>query len=212
MRAFVTASLVVVAALAACSRETPPAVAQAPADAPAPLPPPAMDDPGVATAEHVAGDPMATPPELDPAPWSAPALAADAVPAHYLAQWRKADNRATCAPLAPVDTADRPDAKPRPANFSGGWAVAYDEPGLRSAFGVAGAGVAATGAGDSPFPDSITWADGSIASYGLEGGTGPGYLAYLEVDGQGCLYNVWSNLGEAHLLHLLSSLRKVDVR
>jgi len=208
MRTVFASGFLLVALLAACSRETPPAVAQGPADVPAPLPPPEMEDPGVPPAEHVSP----TPATLEPAPWSAPPLAADAVPAHYLAQWRKADNRATCAPLAPVDTADRPDAKPRPANFSGGWAVAYDEPGLRSAFGVAGAGVEATGAGDSPFPDSITWADGSIASYGLEGGTGPGYLAYLEVDGQGCLYNVWSNLGEAHLLHLLSSLRKVDIR
>jgi hypothetical protein len=153
---------------------------------------------------------MPTPPELDPAPWSAPPLAADAVPAQYIAQWRKAENRATCAPIAPVDTADRPGAKPRPANFSGGWAVAYDEPGLRSAFGIAGAGIEATGAGDSPWPDSITWADGSIASYGLEGGTGPGYVAYLEVAGQGCLYNLWSNLGEAHLLALLHKLRRVE--
>jgi hypothetical protein len=33
----------------------------------------------------------------------------------------------------------------------------------------------------------------------------------VEIAGQGCLYNVWSNLGEAHLLHLLSSLRKVEI-
>jgi hypothetical protein len=196
------------ALLAACSRQAPPAVADAPA--PAPLPPPPMVDPAVPPPDHVSPDPMPTPPELDPAPWSSPPLAGDAVPGHYLAQWRKADNRATCAPIAPADTADRPDARPRAANFSGGWAVAYDEPGLRSAFGVAGAGIEATGAGDSIWPDSITWADGSIASYGLEGGTGPGYVAYLEIAGQGCLYNLWSNLGEAHLLALLHKLRRVE--
>jgi hypothetical protein len=88
--------------------------------------------------------------------------------------------------------------------------VAYDEPGLRSAFGIAGAGIEATGAGDSIWPDSITWADGSIASYGLEGGTGPGHLAYLEIEGQRCLYNVWSKLGEEHLLALLGKLRRVQ--
>jgi hypothetical protein len=199
------------ALLAACSRDPAPAVA----DAPAPQPPIAAPD--VPPPDHVSPDPMPTPPDpmptppdLDPAPWSAAPLAADAVPAQYLAQWRKAGNRATCAPVAPADTADRPDARPRPANFSGGWAVAYDEPGLRSAFGIAGAGIEATGAGDSPWPDSVTWADGSIASYGLEGGTGPGHLAYLEIAGQGCLYNVWSKLGEAHLLALLHKLRRVE--
>lgn len=211
MRKFVSGCLVV-AALAACTRESPPPVA----DTPPPLPPPALDDPGVAPVDEMpeeiatAPEPEPAPLELDPAPWSGPALAAAAVPSPFLAQWRKADNRATCAPVAPIDTADRPDARPRAANFSGGWAVAYDEPAQRSAFGIAGAGIEATGAGDSIWPHSITWADGSIASYGLEGGTGPGHLAYLEIAGQRCLYNVWSKLGEEHLLALLGRLRRVD--
>lgn len=36
-------------------------------------------------------------------------------------------------------------------------------------------------------------------------------LAYLHDDTQTCLYNVWSNLGEAHLVLLLGSLRYVPV-
>src|SRR5690606_22188565 len=44
-----------------------------------------------------AGPDAGTPPA---APWSAPALAASSVPAVYLAEWRDADNRATCAPIA----------------------------------------------------------------------------------------------------------------
>jgi hypothetical protein len=155
------------------------------------------------------GDDQGTPPEYDAAPWSAAPLAAADVPAEYLAQWRKAGNRDTCAPLAPADLGEHAAATPRAADFSGGWAVAYDEPGLRSAFGVAGAGIEPDPGGESPFPYEIAWADGSVAHYGLEGGTGPGHLAYLTVEGQGCLYNVWSRHGEAHLLSLLESLRYV---
>jgi hypothetical protein len=35
-------------------------------------------------------------------------------------------------------------------------------------------------------------------------------LSYVVVDGQGCLYNVWSFLGEEHLRSLLDSLRFVE--
>jgi hypothetical protein len=87
--------------------------------------------------------------------------------------------------------------------------VAYAQPPLRSPFGVAGARIEPDPRGQSPFPYEIAWADGSIAHYGLEGGTGPGHLAYLTVAGQGCLYNVWTQHGEAHLLSLLESLRFV---
>jgi hypothetical protein len=153
------------------------------------------------------GEPEPTPPEYDPAPWSAAPLALADVPPVYPQQWRKADNRATCAMLAP--TAAIGDAKPRAATFSGGWAVAYDEPGLRSAFGVAGTGLAADAGTFDGWDDSIAWADGSTASWGPEGGTGPDFLAYVQVAGQGCLYNVWSKHGSAHLVEVLESLRFV---
>src|SRR5690349_21836485 len=127
--------------LAGCDQPAPAPVQAPAADAAKPVVP-APDDEPLATDEEGEGegDPEPTPPDLDPAPWSAAPLAAADVPAVYLQQWRKADNRATCALLAPVALQAR-DAKPRAANFSGGWAVAYDEPGLRSAFGIAGAGV-----------------------------------------------------------------------
>jgi hypothetical protein len=198
--------------LAACDAAPPPAAPETP-DAAAPVEPATPDTAttdAIADAPEIITEQESTPPEFDPAPWSAAKLAADAVPSHYVKQWQRAENRATCAPLAPVDLAEHGAATPRAATFSGGWAVAYDEPGLRSAFGIAGAGIAADEAAGSIWPDEIRWADGSVARYGLEGGTGPGHLAYLQVEGQGCLYNVWSKHGEAHLLALLERLRYVE--
>ena len=55
-------------------------------------------------------------------------------------QWAKAENRAICAPLG-VTPAIADGGKPRAAYFGGGWGVAFDRPGLRSAFGVAGTGI-----------------------------------------------------------------------
>ncbi|MEW5927608.1 MAG: hypothetical protein AB1941_08990 [Gemmatimonadota bacterium] len=171
---------------------------------PDPVPPP------VETPPPVAPVPPAAPP-APPAPWSAAPLPASGVPAVYAAEWSKAANRATCAPLAPVSTDPYAAARPRAATFSGGWAVAYDLPDRRSAFGVAGAGVSAEGPSYAGWPHRIRWADGSTAEYGPEGGTGPNQLAYLRVAGQGCLYNVWSALGREHLEQLLGRLRFVRV-
>ncbi|WP_284352942.1 hypothetical protein [Roseisolibacter agri] len=131
------------------------------------------------------------------------------MPAVYRAQWTRAANRATCALVAPRALGEGAGAIPRAATYSGGWAVAYDRPGQRGAFGVAGSGTTADGASYA-WPDTLRWADGSSAGYGLEGGTGPSHLAYLQIAGQGCLYNVWSRLGRAHLVALLSELRFVE--
>ena len=143
-----------------------------------------------------------------PAPWAGGALAASAVPAVYLTEWSAADNRQSCALIAPV-AIDRGDATPRAATFSGGWAVAYDVPGQRSAFGVAGTGTTVGPDTYDAWPHRIDWSDGSSAGYGPEGGTGPNQLAYLEIAGQTCLYNVWSNLGVDHLEWLIGKLRFV---
>lgn len=145
------------------------------------------------------------------APWSVKPVKAKAVPAVYLSEWKKAKNRARCAPLALLDADKQAGVKVRRANFSDGWAVAYDLPDQRSAFGIAGTGLDIdNGSGGYKFPNTIVWSDGSKASYGLQGGTGPGYLAYLEVKGQRCHYNVWSERGKADLEQLLRSLRKID--
>jgi hypothetical protein len=155
-------------------------------------------------------DPGATPWRAA-APWYQPALAADSVPAAYLAAWREAPNRESCALIAFAEHGE-PRARARPARFSGGWGVAFDTPTERSAFGVAGTGTDAN-APDmyADWPYGQAWADGSSAGYGPEGGTGPNHLAYLRIAGQRCLYNVWSRGTREHLEELLSQLRFVDM-
>ena len=144
------------------------------------------------------------------APWRAEPLARAAVPAVYFEQWQKAENRATCALVAPRSLgALGAGATPRAATFSGGWAVAYDLPNKRSAFGIAGAGVKAGDPSYNTWPYAYDWADGSKVEYGPEGGTGPNELAYLRIQGQECLYNVWSALGREHLQELIRELRLV---
>lgn len=148
---------------------------------------------------------------VNPAPWRGPTLSRGTIPAVYVTEWRKADNRITCALLAPAALGAGMGATPRAATFSGGWAVAYDKGDTRSAFGVAGTATKAADRGPWKWPYDLRWADGSNVGYGPEGGTGPNELAYLEVRGQQCLYNVWSRLGRHHLEHLLSQLRFVDL-
>jgi hypothetical protein len=153
----------------------------------------------------------ASAPAVPRAPWASARLPGASLPAVYVTQWEKAENRATCALLAPQSVgAAGAGAVPRAATFSGGWAVAYDLPGERSAFGVAGTGSRASDPAYDQWPYALEWADGSSAGYGPEGGTGPNQLAYLRVAGQDCLYNVWSRLGREHLEELLGQLRFVE--
>jgi len=145
-----------------------------------------------------------------------------------LAEWRKAENRSTCAPLVLTDDAAA-GGKPRHAAMSGGWGVAFDLPNIRSAYGVAGAGV--------KIDDAAAWAErvkkqwpysrpiggrdgglpgGSIAGYGLDGarpftednpdGRGERLGAYVVIPGQGCLYNLWSQLGRTHMETMIDHL------
>ncbi|WP_373539604.1 hypothetical protein [Chamaesiphon sp.] len=147
-----------------------------------------------------------------PPPWENPPATGRSVPKIYVSEWKKAENRDRCQPLVLLGAEWEPGVKTRRAEFSGGWAVAYDLPGERSAFGIAGTGLDLDRNGATfKFPNTITWAEGSSVSYGLQGGTGPGYLAYLKVSGQSCLYNIWSKLGKVHLEYLISSLRQVKV-
>lgn len=140
-------------------------------------------------------------------PWSSPPLTD--VPSIYRTEWQKAENRSTCALVAFADTGEAGrSATPRRATFGGGWAVAWDLPSQRSAFGIAGTGTAWT-SDTYQWPDTIDWSDGSHATWGLEGGRGPKHLAYVRIAGQGCLYNVWSSLGDEHLRSLLSRIRFV---
>lgn len=147
-----------------------------------------------------------------------------------LAEWRKAKNRRVCAPLAfAADGNAR--GRVRRANFSDGWAVAFDLPGRRSAYGLAGTGVlpddeAPIGnqreilARQWPYVRALPGLrPQSFAGYGIEDakplttrdpqGLGENLLAYVRVPGQRCLYNVWSRLGRRHLELLMDSLRVV---
>ena len=145
-----------------------------------------------------------------PAPWSAPHLQASRVPPVYRQVWSDAQNRASCALVAPASLGAGTGAVPRPASFSGGWSVAYDTPDTRSAFGIAGTGSLPSSDTYDGWPNRVQYTDGSWARYGPEGGTGPNQLAYVRIATQGCLYNVWSRLGVAHLEHLLAALRFVE--
>lgn len=152
------------------------------------------------------------------------------------AEWAKADNRARCAPLA--FTADGgAGGNARRANFAGGWAVAFDTPAQRSAYGIAGVG--ALPDDDLPYAARrsrlastwpYAWASNDIgklppasyAGFGREGfgaytdanpkGLGVKSVAYLIVPGQRCLYNVWTTLGRAHLERLLNGLTIIAVK
>ena len=122
--------------------------------------------------EVAARDPELSDGGLPDAPWALESIDASAVPGVYLGEWREAENRASCALIAPIEV-DPADATPRAATFSGGWAVAYDVPGQRSAFGIAGTGSTLEGDVYDAWPHRVEWSDGSAAGYGPEGGSGP---------------------------------------
>jgi hypothetical protein len=200
------------ALIAACQDETP-------ADAPAPSRTPRTPAPS---------EPASPPPHIPPPEATRPAEPGPLAAALVRAEWRKADNRESCAPLAFTTDAGAP-AKPRRANFAGGWAVAFDTPDTRSAYGIAGPGLIPADAAPpaeqaerlgAQWPHFATLAGlpaPAFAGYGVEGaegypadnpeGRGLNSLAYLRVGGQACTYNVWSRLGRAHLEALLESLR-----
>ncbi|WP_422055442.1 hypothetical protein [Sphingomonas sp.] len=143
-------------------------------------------------------------------------------------EWAKSDNRAKCAPVALTDDGGA-NGVPRRANFSGGWGVAFDTPGVRSAYGVAGPGLIPIDF-DPPYRQTRRlmqqWPEfkelsalqaPSFAGYGLNGaepyradnpdGKGDHSAAYVRVHGQTCTYNVWSRISRAHLETLLDGLR-----
>jgi hypothetical protein len=136
-------------------------------------------------------------------------LQAGSVPAVLIAEWRKAENRASCAPLW-LDDAAVSGKQIRARYFGGGWGVTVRNP---RRWGVAGAGVVAGPQDLEKWKFRRENAAGMRAGYGLEGfDMGPDWLAYILVPGQSCLYNVWSSVGKEHLEELVDHLRIVDVR
>jgi hypothetical protein len=163
---------------------------------------------------------------VEPPPWAGAPLAQTDVPEVLGVQWEASEVKGFCSALYPATPLD--DAAIRSANFGGGWAVAWDladGPGRlpsgeycedcgRGAFGVAGASGPAKGDETAVWAQQLEWSDGSKAGYGFEGlgdgSQGEPRLMYLLVKDEGCLYNVWSFLGEDHLLGLVDGLRFVE--
>jgi hypothetical protein len=146
----------------------------------------------------------------DVAPWDRELLALDDVPDVLVEEWRRAENQMWCSALYPVDLGAE-GVTPRRAEFSGGWALAWDLPGLRSAFGVAGVGSPAWDDIGIRMPATVSYG-GTVVGYGGEGfdDNAAQRLAEFSVPGQLCAYQVWSKLGDEHLLELVDSLRLVD--
>src|SRR5262249_11802492 len=61
-------------------------------------------------------------------PWSGARVTAGTARQTVVDEWAKAANKATARAMLPADLALSPVAMPRPANFGGGWAVAWDDP------------------------------------------------------------------------------------
>ncbi|MFK7987195.1 MAG: hypothetical protein AB8I08_14320 [Sandaracinaceae bacterium] len=167
---------------------------------------------------------------LPAAPWSQTPLSSDAAPAPVLTAWAGASNRGECAPLAPAafGAAEGAEARVSPDLVEGGWAVEFDRRGLpgmqsdgdtcancgRGVFGIAGTrmtpGQLVSEDDDAELP-TPTFADGSHLAIEPTAEGEAVSAATLTVQGQGCVYQVWSFLGETHVRELVDSLRLVDV-
>ncbi len=159
-----------------------------------------------------------------PPPWSAGKITSGGARRLGIDEWTIAENKDSARLVLPADVGLSANASPRRANFSGGWAVAWDEssgPGVeptgafcetcgRGVAGVAGTAAPASKNFAPPFINVVQWSDGSAVGY-----TGPRpddrqFLANLFVTGQGSLYQVWSYLSQRHLEYLISQLRFVE--
>ncbi len=227
-----TMSMVVVLSLSVMACGGAGREAQGPVLALASLPTTMADDQGegVATAQQL--DAPEAQPALDtsalPAPpWSEEPIGSDVAPSPILSAWTRAENRAECAPMAPRALGAGEGARARVADLEGGWAVEFDRrgmPGLgrdgqtcarcgHGVFGIAGTSLtpedlAAESEADAPAP---TFADGSSLSIEPPAEGEQVAAATFTVRGQGCVYQVWSFLGEEHVRELVSSLRIVEV-
>lgn len=160
--------------------------------------------------------------ELPPAPWSGAPISTREAPRAVVRAWQAADNRSTCAPIAPRSFGAADNARGRESRVAGGWVVEFDRPGLpgvdragnecdtcgRSVFGIAGTSMAPEEVFDAEAP---TYEDGSQLVVEVSDGDGESVAsATFTVAGQGCVYEVWSFLGPDHLSELVASLRLVE--
>jgi len=163
---------------------------------------------------------------LPEAPWQAEPIAGESAPGELLSAWIEADNRDWCAPIAPAELSS---AEARPAYYSGGWAVEFDVSGLpgigadgapcarcgRGAFGIAGTALMVDDE-DPMEAEEHGFRDGSHVR--IEAPVGDeeedvglvGHVATLKIQGQDCVYQVWSLVGDEHLEELVGRLRFVQ--
>jgi hypothetical protein len=152
----------------------------------------------------------AAPATLDAPAWGGARIAAANAPTVAVQAWSRAPNRDRCALLVPATLAAGEGARPRAARERGGWRVSWDQPGRRDVFGIAGT-AAEVAASEAPgLVLHREWSDGSRAVYGRQATEGDLYVAQLQVEGQGCVYQLWSHLGRDHLEHLLEHLQRVE--
>jgi hypothetical protein len=146
----------------------------------------------------------------DTAPWDRAPLDLAGIPSVLIDEWQRAENQLWCSVLFPLTVAPE-GATMRRAEFGGGWAVAWDLPELRSAFGVAGVGLPAWDDIGTRMPMTVRYGD-QVVGYGGEGfdDDAEQRLAEFSIPGQLCAYQVWSKLGDEHLLGLVDSLRQID--
>lgn len=164
---------------------------------------------------------------LPAAPWSAEPMRSEAAPSALLMAWSRAENRTSCAPIAPVEAGPADGARARVSGLiEGGWAVEFDRRGMpgmnargatcrrcgRGVFGIAGTRMSPdelVGDADRDTP-APTFADGSHLEVEAPAEGESVAAATLTVQGQGCVYQVWSFLGEEHVRELVEGLRLVD--
>jgi hypothetical protein len=157
-------------------------------------------------------------------PWAMDTVRREAAPQVLTDAWTSAENKRWCSALVPTDLgAATGEATPRIAVFDGGWGVAWDLPSGpgqtadgedcadcgRSAFGIAGTAAVRDAQLVARQADALVWSDGSVAGFEAGAQTARRQVATVVVAGQGCAYEVWSNLGDAHLRRLITSLRPV---
>ena len=143
-------------------------------------------------------------------PWSSTTLELIAVDPVIVDEWMAAENQLWCSALYPAEL-DPDDAEIRAAQFAGGWALAWDLPDLRSAFGVAGVGLSPAEDTGIRMINQVHY-EGVVVGYDGEGfdPSNERRLAEFAIPGQGCVYQVWSELGDDHLVSLVDSLRFVS--
>ena len=163
---------------------------------------------------------------LPAAPWSGPPMSANEAPRQIWSAWENAANRDVCAPLATRTPGRAAGARARTSELSGGWLVEFDRPGLpgidrqghecdtcgRSVFGIAGTSVAPDSLLDAD-SDVLTpsYSDGSHAETEVTDADGERVASVtFTVNGQGCVYEVWSLLGPDHLAEIVAGLRFVE--